>query len=979
MMFYFSEKLQSLSSSLKKIGKSRPGRYLIALCFFSAALWARFALGDVLPSKGFPFLTFFPAVILSAYFVGLWPGVMVSLLSIFSAWYFFIEPSGSIAQTSFPDRIALGFFTIVLLVDCVIVHVMNNALSRLRTASDQLRASEVRVRGLLDNLFVYVGVLDLDGVLLEVNRAPLLLSGLERKQVINTALWDTPWWSDEDERNKLREAVRRAAHGESVRYDARLSHFGRQPMTIDLQVAPLRENSEGSISALVMSGVDVSARVKAMTDLDHSRRQALAMAQRAEADRRVMDTIFNAVPAAIILSDATGRLLKMNSATRHIWGQAPYSDSVSGYVEWKGWWADGSEKHGKPIAPDEWGLARALRGEHCSEIVEIEPFGQPGKRRLTLLSAAPILDELGSVEGGVVAQVDITERMAAEQALRENEVRLALALKASGTAVWEMDVGEGKIIPADEQLPGMLGYQGHELVTLDDWMQIVHEDDRQRLLNNVDQVIRGLQEGYSEEIRLRAEDGSWRWMLAQAIASRRDAEGKALRLVGANLDITERKASEQRIRDAALHDPLTGLPNRALVFEYGSHLLAGAQRRHACGALLFIDLDRFKPINDIYGHHIGDKVLQEVARRLRECTREEDLVGRLGGDEFVIMLQPLEKIFPRTGIVAQHVVDRISQPFHIDTLELSLTPSIGISYYPQHADTVSSLIHTADLAMYQAKQSGRANFQVYSPDLDTDAEAAYAVEVRLRKALKTRSFVLHYQPVMDIASGQLVGAEALVRLADDDAHAVGPQRFIPIAESSGLIAELGEWVLSEACRQHCAWKKEGLYITLAVNVSPLQFRQAGFASRLGNILRGTKVNPECMQLEVTESMIMENVDEAVQILSSIKELGVKVALDDFGTGYSSLSRLSRLPLDKLKVDQSFVRGIENDAGSRAVTDAVIALGHSLRLEVVAEGIESEGSLRYLQEQGCQQAQGYLFSRPLQAEEFARWCWERQAA
>lgn len=979
MMFYFSEKLQSLSSSLKKIGKSRPGRYLIALCFFSAALWARFALGDVLPSKGFPFLTFFPAVILSAYFVGLWPGVMVSLLSIFSAWYFFIEPSGSIAQTSFPDRIALGFFTIVLLVDCVIVHVMNNALSRLRTASDQLRASEVRVRGLLDNLFVYVGVLDLDGVLLEVNRAPLLLSGLERKQVINTALWDTPWWSDEDERNKLREAVRRAAHGESVRYDARLSHFGRQPMTIDLQVAPLRENSEGSISALVMSGVDVSARVKAMTDLDHSRRQALAMAQRAEADRRVMDTIFNAVPAAIILSDATGRLLKMNSATRHIWGQAPYSDSVSGYVEWKGWWADGSEKHGKPIAPDEWGLARALRGEHCSEIVEIEPFGQPGKRRLTLLSAAPILDELGGVEGGVVAQVDITERMAAEQALRENEVRLALALKASGTAVWEMDVGEGKIIPADEQLPGMLGYQGHELVTLDDWMQIVHEDDRQRLLNNVDQVIRGLQEGYSEEIRLRAEDGSWRWMLAQAIASRRDAEGKALRLVGANLDITERKASEQRIRDAALHDPLTGLPNRALVFEYGSHLLAGAQRRHACGALLFIDLDRFKPINDIYGHHIGDKVLQEVARRLRECTREEDLVGRLGGDEFVIMLQPLEKIFPRTGIVAQHVVDRISQPFHIDTLELSLTPSIGISYYPQHADTVSSLIHTADLAMYQAKQSGRANFQVYSPDLDTDAEAAYAVEVRLRKALKTRSFVLHYQPVMDIASGQLVGAEALVRLADDDAHAVGPQRFIPIAESSGLIAELGEWVLSEACRQHCAWKKEGLHITLAVNVSPLQFRQAGFASRLGNILRGTKVDPECMQLEVTESMIMENVDEAVQILSSIKELGVKVALDDFGTGYSSLSRLSRLPLDKLKVDQSFVRGIENDAGSRAVTDAVIALGHSLRLEVVAEGIESEGSLRYLQEQGCQQAQGYLFSRPLQAEEFARWCWERQAA
>ncbi len=979
MIAHLAANLRILSRTVKDHGNSPLGRYLIAILFFGAALWIRFALEEVLPPKGFPFLTFFPAVMLSAYFVGFWPSVMVSLFSIFSAWFFFIEPPGSFTQTSRPDMIALVFFTIVLLLECVIVTVMKNALDRLRATTDQLRASEARVRGLIDNLFVYVGVLDLNGVLREINRAPLLLSGLEREQVVNQPLWETSWWADEGERSKLKEAIRRAAHGELVRYDARLDHFGTEPMTIDLQVAPIREHLDGSISALVMSGVDVSARVKAFADLDHSRQQAIATAQRTEADRRVMDAIFNAVPAAIILADAKGKLLQMNSATRHIWGLAPYSDSVSGYAEWKGWWADGSEKHGKPIAPDEWGLARALRGEHCSEIVEIEPFGRPGERRLTLLSAAPVLDEFGNVEGGVVAQVDITDRMAAEQALRENEVRLALALKASGTAVWEMDVAEGRIIPADEQLLGMLGYRKGDLVTLEDWRQIVHEDDRQSLFNHIDEVIRGVEESYSEELRLRAQDGSWRWMLAQAIASRRDAEGRALHLVGANLDITERKASEQRVRDAALHDPLTGLPNRALVFEYGGHLLAGAQRRQASGALLFVDLDRFKPINDIYGHHIGDKVLQEVAKRLRECTREEDLVGRLGGDEFVIMLQPLEKLFPRTGIVAQHVVDRISQPFHIDTLELSLTPSIGISYYPQHADNVSSLIHTADLAMYQAKQSGRANFQVYSPDLDTDMEAAYSIEIRLRKALKSRSFVLHYQPVIDIVSGKLVGAEALVRLADDDAREVGPQRFIPIAESSGLIAELGEWVLSEACRQHRSWKNEGLHITLAVNVSPLQFRQAGFAARLGNILSGTQVDPACMQLEVTESMIMDNVDEAVQILNSIKELGVKVALDDFGTGYSSLSRLSRLPLDKLKVDQSFVRGIESDAGSRAVTDAVIALGHSLRLEVIAEGIESEGSLRYLREQGCQQAQGYLFSRPLQADDFARWCWERQAA
>ncbi len=974
-----TDHLRQLLLALREHRKSSTVRYLLALLFFGVALSTRFALEDVFPPRGFPFVTFFPAVMLSVYLVGLWPGLVVSLLSIFSAWFFFIEPVGSFSDTSLSDVIALIFFAIALLVNCVIIHVMKNTLSRLESASNQLRASEAQVRGLMDNLFVFVAVLDLDGVLRKVNQASLLASGLKREQVLNLPLWETPWWIDIGERSKLREAVRRAAGGESVRYDATLDHFGAEPATIDIQVAPLREPGDEKISALVMSGVDVSARVRATADLDRSRQQALATAQRAEGDRRVMDAMFNAVPAAIILADATGKLLRMNSATRNIWGLAPYSGSVSAYAVWKGWWADGSEKHGKPIAPSEWGLARALRGEHCSEIVEIEPFGQPGTRRLTLLSAAPIFDEFGGVEGGVVVQVDITDRMAAEQALRENEVRLALALKASGTAVWEMDVAEGRIIPANEQLLEMLGYCHNELGTLEDWIQIVHEDDQQRLIRHLDHVISGSQDGYSEELRLRAKDGSWRWILAQAIASRRDTEGRALRLVGANLDITERKASEQRIRDAALHDPLTGLPNRALVFEYGSHLLAGAQRRQTSGALLFIDLDRFKPINDIYGHHIGDKVLQEVAKRLLECTREEDLVGRLAGDEFVIMLQPLEKLFPRTSIVAQHVVDRISQPFHIETLELSLTPSIGISYYPQHADNVSSLIHTADLAMYQAKQSGRAKFRVYSPELDAAAESAYAIEARLKRALKMHDFVLHYQPVIDIASGELIGAEALVRLVDDDVHAVGPQRFIPIAESSGLIAELGEWVLSEACRQHLAWKKEGLHITLAVNVSPLQFRQAGFAARLGDILGSAQVDPAYMQLEITESMIMENVDEAVKILNNIKQLGVKVALDDFGTGYSSLSRLSRLPLDKLKVDQSFVRGIESDVGSRAVTDAVIALGHSLRLEVIAEGIESEASLRYLQYQGCQQAQGFLFSPPLQADEFARWCWERQAS
>ncbi|HZW13344.1 MAG TPA: EAL domain-containing protein [Noviherbaspirillum sp.] len=441
-------------------------------------------------------------------------------------------------------------------------------------------------------------------------------------------------------------------------------------------------------------------------------------------------------------------------------------------------------------------------------------------------------------------------------------------------------------------------------------------------------------------------------------------------------DITERKQVEQRVRDASLHDSLTGLPNRALVMDYCERLLAGAQRGHGRGALLFIDLDRFKPINDTYGHETGDRVLQEVGKRLRNCTRHEDLVGRLGGDEFVIVLPHIAGDHRRARTVAQHVVDSICRPFRINGLELSISPSIGISYFTEHASDVSTLIHTADLAMYQAKQSGRANYQIYTPELEQHADQVHLLEARLRKALKNGALTLHYQPVIDIKSGKPSGAEALVRLDDNDGDAIGPDRFIPIAESIGLIGQLGEWVATEACRQQEEWMSQGMKITMAINVSPLQFRQPAFAEKLGRIISDSGADPSCLEIEVTESAIMENVDDAVEILNRIKSLGVKVALDDFGVGYSSLSSLTNLPLDKLKVDQSFVRHIELDQASRAVTEAILALGHSLKLDVHGEGIETENALHYLEAHGCNQAQGYWFSRPLPPTEFARWYHEQ---
>jgi diguanylate cyclase (GGDEF)-like protein/PAS domain S-box-containing protein len=570
---------------------------------------------------------------------------------------------------------------------------------------------------------------------------------------------------------------------------------------------------------------------------------------------------------------------------------------------------------------------------------------------------------------------DITAAKRNERALRESQSTLALALKAGGSAAWELDVASERIRAGDGLVFGMLGFTAAELPTRTEWIWRTHDDDRSDFTAAVDDVIEGRKDGYSVEVRLRARDGSWRWILSQGMAAERDAQGRALRLVGTHTDITERKEMQQRVRAAALHDPLTGLPNRALTFEYGGHLIAAAQRRHGRGALLFIDLDRFKPINDLYGHETGDQVLQEVARRLLQCTRQEDLVSRLGGDEFVIILPHLDDVEHRAAVVAQHVIGAISQPFHVGSLELSLSPSIGIAYFPEHADHVSALLHAADLAMYRVKQSGRASYQFYSPELDRQADEALSLESRLKDALRHEGLRLHYQPVMDARSGQLIGAEALVRMGDGDAGAgAGPQDFIPIAEATGLIGELGEWVAAEACRQHAAWQTEGLDVVIAINVSPLQFRQKAFAERLGKIVTDYGMEPAGLQIEVTESAIMENVDDAIHILEQLKAYGMKIALDDFGTGYSNLGSLSRLPIDKLKVDQSFVRHIADDPRSRAIARAVVGLGRALNLEIVGEGIESSETLGYLRSVGCDQVQGYFFSRPLPPTEFA--CWYR---
>ncbi|MBK4735333.1 EAL domain-containing protein [Noviherbaspirillum sp. DKR-6] len=438
-------------------------------------------------------------------------------------------------------------------------------------------------------------------------------------------------------------------------------------------------------------------------------------------------------------------------------------------------------------------------------------------------------------------------------------------------------------------------------------------------------------------------------------------------------DITERKEAESRFRHLAHHDALTGLPNRACLIEFGEKLLAATRRSRKMLAVLFIDLDRFKSINDSFGHGIGDQLLQQVAARLRSSSRAEDMVGRLAGDEFLAVLADLSEASD-AGRAADHLLEELKKPYRVGERELYCAPSIGISLFPQDGQSLDALIQHADMAMYQAKEAGRNNFHFYTGAPTPLERRTLSIEQRLRRGVEGQGFQLVYQPIVDTHTGSVRGAEALLRWPQPDGDPIGPELFIPIAESVGVIQSLGRWVFGEVCKQVVQWQADGLpAITVAINVSPIQFRHQGFLPSLLNILRESGVNPGLISLELTESALIKDIDESVKTFSILREVGLSVALDDFGTGYSSLSQLARLPLDKLKIDRSFVKGIEGGGAGPPIVEAIIALGHTLNLEIVAEGVETQQDLAFLREKRCHQAQGYFIGRPMIGNAFFEWC------
>jgi diguanylate cyclase (GGDEF)-like protein/PAS domain S-box-containing protein len=514
---------------------------------------------------------------------------------------------------------------------------------------------------------------------------------------------------------------------------------------------------------------------------------------------------------------------------------------------------------------------------------------------------------------------------------------------------------EGRVRTVNQAMLDISGYTEEELVLRrrDDLIPPGHSQ---------------AQNGAPHEFLFRRKDGATVWVKATVAAMHMADDGEGT--VSVVEDIAQRKRFEEDLVRMANYDALTGLANRSLLLIRLEHAIAGARRQQRTAAILFLDLDRFKTINDSLGHDAGDRVLIEVSRRLQRVLRETDTVARLGGDEFVVFLSDLNDETP-AATLSRNILDTLSRPMLVHSHEVSLSCSIGISVFPQDGAEAKLLLKNADAAMYQAKALGRCNYQYYSPEMNARTLDRLTLENALRHAIERRELVVLYQPQFSLDSGDMTGVEALLRWRPHGRDMVGPDVFIPIAEECGLIVPIGEWVLRTACAQQAAWQRAGLRsVQVAVNLSARQFRQAGLEAMVAQALADAGCDAGCLELEITESVLMDRPDSAAETLRHLNDMGVRVAIDDFGTGYSSLAYLKRFPIHTLKIDRSFVRDIPASKDDAAIAAAVIALAHSLQLSVVAEGVETAAQRDFLTSLHCDHAQGYLLGKPMAAHALA---------
>jgi diguanylate cyclase (GGDEF)-like protein/PAS domain S-box-containing protein len=600
---------------------------------------------------------------------------------------------------------------------------------------------------------------------------------------------------------------------------------------------------------------------------------------------------------------------------------------------------------------------------------EIVNRRKDGTTYIEEMTITPVTQDLGSMTDTyfIAINQDITERKRAEEELYRAHQMLQTILDTIPQRVFWKDrnctyLGCNRILATDAGLNSPAEIIGKSDFDLWSEMAEVYRADDKLVMEQGSAKL-----GY-EEVQDRP-DGGRVWLRTSKLPLW-DRQGKVTGVIGTYEDITERKVAEQRIQFLAYYDDLTGLPNRTLLQDRLIKALASARRQKNKVALLFFDLDRFKTINDSLGHSVGDLVLKEVAERLKKWAREQDTVARVGGDEFVIVLTAV-KDGADAAVAAERLMNVMTAEFVVQGRSLGISCSVGISIFPEHGAEGETLIKNADAAMYSAKERGCNNFQFFTKDMNANAVERLTLESGLRLALDKKELFLMYQPQIEIATGRIIGLEALLRWQHPELGLVPPDKFIRIAENSGLIMPIGEWVLRTACSQTRKWQDEGLpAVSVAVNVSAVQFRQAGFCELIRRVLHETGLAPQYLELELTENLLLSNEDVMLSVLQELKALGLKLAIDDFGTGYSSLSYLRQFPVGKLKIDRSFIRDIAVNPDDVAITTAIISMAKSLNLKVIAEGVEDEAQMTFLRAHQCDEIQGYYFSKPLAVDKVA---------
>jgi diguanylate cyclase (GGDEF)-like protein/PAS domain S-box-containing protein len=615
---------------------------------------------------------------------------------------------------------------------------------------------------------------------------------------------------------------------------------------------------------------------------------------------------------------------------------------------------------------------RRMAGQEVPNNYEIEIISRKGKTIPVEINASCIKYEGKLADMAIVR--DITERKRAEEALRESEEKYSSLFQHSNDAIFLHELN-GHILDVNQKVLDQFQYTKSEILSLK--IADLHPDESLPMSKRAFRKV--IENGFFNfEIDFKKKNGE---PFPAEVSSSIFKIGAKEVIQGIVRDITDRKKAIEQIAHMAYHDPLTNLPNRHLLKDRLQQTLAAAKHHNRIVAILFLDLDNFKRINDTLGHDEGDKLLQNVADRLRgyirnsdsiarlEVDRGDTTVARLGGDEFTILLTEIKHIRDATK-VAQRILDLFNEPFVVESHEVFITTSIGISVYPDDGDTVDTLLKHADTAMYHAKEQGRNNYQFYKESMNITTIERLDLENRLRKALDKREFVVHYQPQLDTRTKQITAVEALVRWMHPDKGMMLPMTFIPVAEETGLIIPIGEWIVRTACKQNKAWQQAGLPpIRVTVNISGVQFNQKNFVKMVAKVLKESGLDPQYLELELTETILMQTTDTAVTTLKELKSLGIRLSIDDFGTGYCSLNYLKSFPIDTLKIDQSFVRDLSVSQENKAIIHAIIALGHSLNLHVIAEGVETMQQLEYLSEKESDAVQGFLFSRPLPNDVF----------